>query len=661
MTVRPLVSLRRSLCLALLACTACSDNDVPGSGAPPPGATGSGGAGGAGPEATVCDVHATTAPARFTDRSDAWGLGKAVVGNRIVSGDLNGDGFPDLIIHAIGTNNREVIGSGTHLVWVLMNEAASGGGRTFVDRTAESGYGTPPEGPGTEYRSAQLAAMADVDNDGDLDLYSGVFTTPSLVQKPPTAADLDRSQVLLNDGKGVFSLAAASDVQPAKGMPTCGASFTDVNRDGRVDLFLSFHHSNGSPNKPQILLGAGDGTFTDADFADSSHRRVAFGTTVCDLDDNGVPELLMNAYARGPNVLFQSAPSGAWVDVGVESGYAYDGNQSYQDNEMFKCWCSVAASAACDGVGEPQIVCPEPATAGWNAGGDTEPERLGGNTFTTVCSDITGDGKLDLYNAEIAHWWAGQSSDRSELLVSDGEADALHFARPGQEATGMVWPHPTVDWNEGGIMAAAADLDLDGREDVIAGASDYPDQFGLLFSQQPDGKFLEVGAERGFHHPCVSGLTVADFDRDGDLDVVVGSGTARDCGEIWETNEVHFYENDASTTAHWLAVKLVGDGVTSNRAGIGARVTVEASLPGADGTPGRKQLRELGGGYGHMAMQNDTVAFFGIGGCEVVHAVEVTWPDPARTVQRFENVPANRVIELRQGDALVHEAFAAQR
>jgi hypothetical protein len=651
-----------SLLYCVLACLSCSDEDVP-PGVTSTSSSGSGGAGGTGPVATACDVHATTAPARFTDRSEAWGLGAAVVGNRIVSGDLNGDGFPDLLIHAIGSNNREVVGSGTHLVWVLINEPAPGGGRTFVDRTAESGYGTPAEGPGTEYRSAQLAAMADVDNDGDLDLYSGVFTTPSLVQSPPSAADLDRSQLLLNDGQGVFTQAPPSAVQPNKGMPTCGASFTDVNRDAHVDLLLSFHHSNNAPNRPQLLLGAGDGTFvdvsSDSGVGVSATRRIAFGTTACDLDDNGIPELLVNAYARGPNLLLQADPNGHFVDVAVDAGYAYDDLMSYQDNEMFKCWCTANAGAPdCAGVSAPLIACPDPPGSYWNAAGDTEPDRLGGNTFTTVCSDITGDGKLDLYNAEIAHWWAGESSDKSELLVADGEAGALHFARPGQQATGMVWPHPTVDWNEGGIVAAAADLDHDGREDVIAGASDYPDQFGLYFLQQPDGTFREAGEERGFHHPCVSGLTVADFDRDGDLDVIVGSGTARDCAEIWETNEVHFYESDASTAGQWLAVKLVGDGVTANRAGIGARVTVEASLPAEDGTPGPRQLRELGGGYGHMAMQNDTLVFFGLGGCEVVHAVEVTWPDLARTVQRFENVAAGRVVELRQGDPAVYEALA---
>jgi len=59
-------------------------------------------------------------------------------------------------------------------------------------------------------------------------------------------------------------------------------------------------------------------------------------------------------------------------------------------------------------------------------------------------------------------------------------------------------------------------------------------------------------------------------------------------------------------------------------------------------------------------MQNDTVVFFGLGACAIVHAVEVTWPNGARTVERFENVVADRLIEIRQGDPKVHDGMPAQ-
>jgi hypothetical protein len=619
------------------------------------GSGGSGGGTGGGGGVPACDVHATAGVAHFTDRSDAWGLTPAqIVGNRISAADLNGDGYPDLVIHAIGSNNREQIGSGKHLLYVLMNEPKDGGGRQFVDRTAESGYGATLDASATEYRSAQLAIFADVDNDGDLDVFSGVYTNPDLVAVPPTAADLDRSQILLNDGAGHFTIKQGSAVPPVTGKTTTGASFVDVDRNGKLDLFLGFWYGASSASPQQLFLGNGDGSFVDisqaAGVTTSANRRPAYGVTACDVNGDGLSELIVSGYGRSPEILYVNDGTQHFNDVAVAANAAYDDNQDYQDNEFFKCYCTLhAADADCQGVLNPSVVCPQPADAYWSPTFDTKPNRLGGNTFTTVCSDITGDGALDLYNAEIAHWWAGQSSDRSQLLVNRNDPAAIVFDRIPPDQNGMAWDHPTVDWNEGGIMAAAADLDNDGREDVVVGASDYPDQFGLFFHQKPDGTFEEIGEAQGFHHPCVSGIAIADFDRDGDLDVVVGSGTARDCGKIWATNEVHFYENDASALGHYLAIKLRGDGTTTNTTGIGARVVIDAN--------GVKITKELGAGYGHMGMQNDTALFFGLGACAAVNSVEVTWPNQARTVERFENVTTDRLIELRQGDPAVYDVI----
>ncbi len=629
---------RLSLLLPLVAgCGDEANNQTPSPPAPP--------------VAVACDVHETKGAAKFTRRSDVWGLSTAkVVGNRLSSADVNGDGYPDLFVHAIGSNNREVIGQGSRLIYVLMNEPAPGGGRIFVDRTQESGYATAPDST-TEYRSAQSAVFADADNDGDLDALSIVYTAPDKVASPPTPADLDRTKLLLNDGKGVFTAAPDSALSPNNPKPTTGASFVDVDRNGFVDVFLGFFFTSAA-SPQQLLTGNGDGTFTDisqsAGVVGAATRRAAYGVTSCDVNNDGAPELLVSAYARGPNVLYTNDAPGHYVNVGVESKFAYDDNQTYSDNQMFACYCTLhAAQADCQGVATPIIQCPNPADSYWNPVGDINPPRLGGNTFSTVCSDINGDGKLDLYNAEIAHWWAGQSSDKSEMLKNVSEGSSIAFERPGQEATGLVWEHPTTDWNEGGIFAAAADVDNDGREDILVGATDYPDQYSLYFHQKPDNTFEEIGAAQGLHHDCTSGMTVADFDRDGDLDIVVGSGTARDCGKIWSSNEVHFYENDANQYGHWLGVKLVGDGTSTNRAGIGARVTVDAN--------GTKLVRELGGGYGHMGLQNDTIVFFGLGGCAIVHSVEVTWPNGARTVERFDNVVGDRFVEIRQGDPKVYD------
>ena len=600
------------------------------------------------PPLDKCDLHASSG-ATFEDATAAWGLA-GVTGNRIVSADLDGDGYPDVVISGNATNKRN------QPVKVLMNRPRGGGGRTFVDATQDSGFFQVRAGgmPG-DTRSAQVAVFADVDNDGDLDAFSGTYADPTNAMTDPG----DRSEIMLNDGKGKFTLAPISDPHPnAQSLwPTTGATFTDVDRDGKIDLFVGFWYARyGSTDygvQAQLYKGAADGTFaaiTDAaglrttvnGFAAGTNHRPAYGVTSCDVDGDGAPELMISAYGRQWNMLYQNDGTGVFADVARASGFAGDGDLEYKDNQFFACYCTVHATQAdCVGVAAPITGCPNPADAYWRKGADDQPWRLNGNTFSTLCDDLDGDGKLDLYSAEIHHWHIGESSDSSELARNVGDVGTIKLARPGNAATGMSWPHPTSDWNEGGLMVAGGDLDQDGLEDVVVAASDYPDQFSLLFHQKPDHTFEEVGKAWGLHHACASGLTMADFDRDGDLDVIVGSGTARDCANLWKTNEVHIYENKGSGQ-RWLALRLAGDGQTANAAAIGACVTVT--------TGGGTIVKEVGGGYGHMGMQNDTVLSFGLGACAAAD-VDVRWPNQELTRQSFSRVPVSKLLELRQGVA----------
>ncbi len=609
------------------------------------GATGEGGSGGAGP--AICDAHATSGAPVFEDQTAAWGL-SSVVGIRAMSADLDGDGYPDLIVHGLAANVRETIGEGDKRVFLLMNEPAEGGGRTFVDRTYESGFAVPADGSTTELKSSQFAVVGDVDNDGDLDIFSGTYSDQPAGD--PTPADLDRSEIYLNDGAGHFDLLPDSGVELAAPKRTSSATFVDYNLDGVLDLFVGIHYTaTGSLQAPLLYRGNGDGTFEDVTSATKVNKqhRATFGVASCDLDDDGLTELMMAAYARGPNVLYHWQ-DGAFEDVGVESGFAYDDLTDYHDNQFFKCWCTVHdTDPDCAGVGSPNTQCPTPADSYWSPTFDTDPERLGGNTFSLVCADIDGDEKLDVYHADIAHWWAGESSDKSDVLLNTSEGKgSFSFESVDREQAGLLVPHVGGSWNEGGITAAVADLDGDARNDIILGTSDYPDQFGWVFLQRDPGAFEESGEALGIHHPCAVGVTVADFDRDGDLDVVFASGTARDCADIWATNEVHFYENGGQAENGWLAVRLKGTG-GSNASAIGARVTVEAG--------GVRQLQQLTSGYGHFGMQNDTVLFFSLGTCTEAAKVEIVWPDDTRSKAEIDRVAGGRVVEIVQGDDTVHD------
>ncbi len=610
-------------------------------------------------------------PLTFTDETVRWKLDDANLaarGNMLEAADLDGDGFADLLVHRAGVTRSDPSKPGNEqLVRVFMNRPTAGGGRTFEDATVASNYGAVRVAGAAAgvLRQATFAATADVDNDGDLDIVSGLTldgTKPEL--------DLgDRSDVLLNDGRGRFTLAPASDFQsvPADKLPTTSAfAMLDANRDGFTDVFVSYWYEKYGQGysglQARLFLGDGTGRFRDATTGSGletqlagwrtfKNHRPSFGAVACDVDDDGESDLLVAAYGRQTNQLYRASRDGGSVryeEIGAASGYAMDAVTDYADNEFYRCYCKTSGTCS---AAEPRVSC---GTVAWSPGSDDQPWRAGGNTFTTVCADLTGDGRNDLYNAEIVHWHIGGSSDPSELLVNDGAVDGVpvKFSRPGRPATGLEWPHPTSDWNEGGIHAAAADLDLDGRLDLLVGASDYPGNWSLVFRQKAASPtaFEEIGAAAGLHHACTNGMAVADFDRDGDLDVVVGSSTARDCARDWPKGpEVHLYENhtiDREAGPGWLQVALEGKGgaAASAKSAFGARVRVV--------TGGRVLTQELVGAYGHKGIQHEPVLTFGLGASCTVDAIEVRWPDAAHTVERFVNVGSGRRVRIVQGQGV---------
>jgi hypothetical protein len=131
---------------------------------------------------------------------------------------------------------------------------------------------------------------------------------------------------------------------------------------------------------------------------------------------------------------------------------------------------------------------------------------------------------------------------------------------------------------------------------------------------------------------------VADFDGDGDLDVVMGTSTARGGPPV---PQVYFYENLVGSRSNWVKVRLVGAGTgRASVSAVGARVMVEAG--------GVRQIREVDGGHGHFGLQNDLTLHFGLGKSCQVDRLEVRWPDRAGSGSSFSAVRANLTVEIRQ-------------
>ena len=141
------------------------------------------------------------------------------------------------------------------------------------------------------------------------------------------------------------------------------------------------------------------------------------------------------------------------------------------------------------------------------------------------------------------------------------------------------------------------------------------------------------------------GMAVADFDNDGDLDIVINTNPG-DCGR--STVPPVLLRNDIGGKRNFLVVELKG--VKSNRDAIGAEVSVEA-----DGAAGSKEkplklFRHVYCGSGY-ASQNDTRLFFGLGEHDKISKLTVKWP--GGKTQTFDaGIKANRLIRIVEGAGL---------
>jgi hypothetical protein len=351
-----------------------------------------------------------------------------------------------------------------------------------------------------------------------------------------------------------------------------------------------------------------------------------------------------------------------------DGGFDGDTDTDYHDNQYYLCYCTVAAhkkTAYCSGAAAPAVVCPKPADSNWSPGFSDAPALANGNNFSAACRDMNGDGRIDVFQGTIRHWWAGQSTDPSTLLLNQGSSSDIQLTRVPGTVNGVVYPHiDPQGWNEGIQQTALVDMNNDGRPDILNGGSDYSYQYGHLFIQQPDGTYVDKNQAWGLFFPCMDGLAVADYDRDGDLDVIVRGSLFRNCSQAgggwpalpggadpgfagYAVPEVHIFTNNAGEQAQWLEIRLRGDGATSNTMGIGAKVRVTVG--------GTTQMQEVQEGHGiGSEMDDPTTVFFGLGNCGAVDSVTVTWPNRSQTVDSWANVPADHYIELRQGDPNVY-------
>ncbi|MFT6145700.1 MAG: hypothetical protein ACJARS_004121 [bacterium] len=530
----------------------------------------------------------------FTDISESSGI---QVGNfaedpvegtvtndhsRLAFADITGDGFDDIVMHSLFPNPDNGVPF-EHLVFV------NNGDGTFRDHSDASGLRDVHAG---------FFAFADVDNDGDQDLFAGV-----------DLAGIDTHAIYLNDGDGVFHVKPDAGVESARDT-AANAVFADVDNDGILDLFVG-HGGTSYLDTDRLYIGVGDGTFRDeSERLADQQRQPSNGSVTCDYDNDGDADIVVSTYSvsssGGLNHLWQNDGTGTFTNVAVEAGFA-----SLPGGNYF---------LGSTGNGED----PEP---------DAEPGTfIGSNGFGIDCADVNGDGWMDIFLTAISHPVSSDYnrkwSDPSQLLINQGPDAGWTFTNE--------WQDRGLPFNEGDVDGGIVDIDNDGRLDLSISRdrkyeSNYDNVeqkswFGLLL-QQDSGDFTSLGHTSGVNGAEDDPLrrmkgaqnhAWSDVDGDGDLDLLVGG---RDQGG---GRPNFLFRNDIGHENRWLQVDLVGDGDMVNSDAIGARVTLRQ-----DDTQRMREVRSSRGMYNSEDSQTVQLGLDGFdGGAELV----VTWPDGTEAV-----------------------------
>ncbi len=485
--------------------------------------------------------------------------------------DYDGDGELDLFF-TNGPTDVETPESGTGNA---LYRGRPGG--TFAETTAQAGLGLKGWNMG--------CSMADYDNDGDADLYVTRWGPNALYR---------------NEGKSRFTevAARAGVADPGWGI---GCGFGDYDNDGDLDLYVANYvdfelhgppfydqwctHTGipaacgpkGFKAQPDVLYrNEGSGKFADVTQAAGIAQPAYYGMGVVwgDVDLDGDLDLYV-ANDGQPNNLFRNEGGGRFTDVAPLSGTAFSGDGRAQA-----------------GMG-------------------------------VALGDYDNDGQYDLLVTNFAQ-------DYDTLYRNEGTG----FFADVSGLTGIAGPsRPYLSWG-----TFFFDWDQDGWQDIfIANGHLMPaiDRAGIgisyrqrnqLFRNTGKGRFADVSLEAGpgmAPERVARGAAYADYDHDGDLDVVVANLDDRPA----------LLRNDGGAKGHWLQLRLRG--TQSNRDGIGARL----SLHSASG----RQYRQVCGGSSFQA-QHDLRVHFGLGSDTIVEELEVYWP--SGTVQTFKQVRADRAYTL---------------
>ncbi len=433
------------------------------------------------------------------------------------------------------------------------------GDGTFTDATEKAGVA------GTGYGFSSSAA--DFDKDGDLDLY---------------VLNYGPNTFYRNNGDGTFT-----DITEKTGLGdplwSLSAPWLDFDNDGDLDVYVANYLEYDDGKFRAYYAAAGyPGPLSYSGQQDHLYRNNGDGTFTDVTKEAG----MINPEGRAMSAVAADLNNDGYMDIYVANdameNYYYEnrGNGTFEEKALFM---GLAFGQHGQGV----------------------------SSMGPMPGDIDRDGYLDIFIPDM---------DYGSLLVKRGKlyedlVDSSNLAVICGQFTG---------WG-----AIFADFDNDCWLDLFVSNGDahheYPED-PVLARNNGKGEFVDIARQAGeyFQHKYVArGSASADFDNDGDMDLLV----------LHLNSTPALLRNDGGNKNNWLKIdaRATGGKVPC----IGTRVTVTVG--------NLKMVDEVIGIKGYLS-QSDPRVNVGLGKATKADLVEIRWPD--RTVQRFRNVKANQILTV---------------
>jgi enediyne biosynthesis protein E4 len=518
---------------------------------------------------------------RFQHNSGAYGgkLLPETLGSGCAFLDYDGDGWQDILL----VNGMDWPGHKRQTSTLRLYHNNRDG--TFTDVTRRAGLDVEMYGMGI--------AVGDYNNDGFPDI---LITC------------VGQNRLFRNRGNGTFVDVTNSSGLGHRQALSTSALWFDFDRDGRLDLFVcnyvkwspehdvfcSLDGKHRSYCTPEAYRGEtcwlfhnrGDGTFQDvtatSGIFDSSSKSL--GVAMLDYDQDGWPDLLV-ANDTQPNKLYRNAHNGSFKDVAVEAGIAF----------------------STDGK----------ARAG-----------MGVDAADFDNSGATGVAITNFDNEMIGLYRALGNGIYEDIATQSG------VGLPSKTTLGFGCLFVDVDL-DGALDLIAANGHIDDTVRNIRGNVSYaqpPQLFLNNLLNQGKRTFRDVSSEVGdaFRQPKVGrGLACGDFDRDGDLDILMTTNNG----------PAALYRNDQLAGNRSIRFHLAGK--QSNRDAIGAAVRIYHG--------GTIQSRMVKSGSSYLS-QCELPLTFGLGKRDKIERVVIQWPN-GRT-EEYKNLAAGKQYECVESEGI---------